>query len=98
MLKAIFCLNKIFLSTNKNFNLFQIIEFDDGTPATLSQLAKDVATFLKWAGEPEHDTRKKMFLKISLIMPLLFGVIYYLKRFKFSVIKSRKWAYKPVKK
>lgn len=43
----------------------EIIEYSDGTPATLSQLAKDVCTFLKWAGEPEHDTRKRMFLKVG---------------------------------
>jgi hypothetical protein len=36
-----------------------------GTPATLSQLAKDVAIFLKWAGEPEHDERKRLALKVS---------------------------------
>ncbi|KAF8792300.1 Cytochrome c1 like protein [Argiope bruennichi] len=41
----------------------EIIEYSDGTPATLSQLAKDVCTFLKWAAEPEHDTRKRMFIK-----------------------------------
>lgn len=45
----------------------EIIEYSDGTPATLSQLAKDVCTFLKWAAEPEHDTRKKMFIKVSCV-------------------------------
>jgi len=29
------------------------VEFDDGTPATISQMAKDVTTFLSWAAEPE---------------------------------------------
>merc|ERR1712107_455754 len=38
----------------------EIIEYDDGTPATQSQLAKDVCTFLVWAASPEHDMRKKM--------------------------------------
>merc|ERR1712122_336214 len=36
----------------------EVIEYDDGTPATQSQLAKDVCTFLVWAGSPEHDMRK----------------------------------------
>jgi hypothetical protein len=44
--------------------VMQVIEYSDGTPATASQLAKDVSTFLKWAAEPEHDTRKQMALKV----------------------------------
>jgi len=35
-----------------------------GTPATASQLAKDVSTFLRWAQELEHDDRKRMGLKV----------------------------------
>jgi Cytochrome C1 family len=42
----------------------QVIEYSDGTPATASQLAKDVAAFLRWTSEPEHDQRKKMALKV----------------------------------
>merc|ERR1712051_603127 len=41
----------------------EIIEYDDGTPATQSQLAKDVCTFLVWAASPEHDMRKRMAIK-----------------------------------
>lgn len=36
-----------------------IIEYEDGTPATQSQLAKDVCTFLTWSASPEMDIRKK---------------------------------------
>ena len=44
-----------------------------GIPATTSQMAKDVVTFLSWASEPEHDVRKKMGMQVgrdvSLLMP-----------------------------
>ena len=43
----------------------EIIEYDDGTPATQSQVAKDVCTFLTWAASPEHDMRKKMAIKVT---------------------------------
>merc|ERR1712072_1289624 len=39
------------------------VEYDDGTSATESQMAKDVTTFLAWAAEPEHDERKLMGVK-----------------------------------
>ncbi|XP_076670070.1 uncharacterized protein LOC143369690 isoform X2 [Andrena cerasifolii] len=39
------------------------IEYDDGTPATESQMAKDVVEFLSWTASPEHNTRKIMTLK-----------------------------------
>ncbi|XP_060632017.2 cytochrome c1, heme protein, mitochondrial [Anolis sagrei] len=75
----------------------EILEFEDGTPATMSQIAKDVCTFLRWAAEPEHDHRKRMGLKVLLIGGLLVPLTYYLKRHKWSVLKSRKIAYRPPK-
>lgn len=43
----------------------ELIEYSDGTPATASQLAKDVSTFLSWCASPEHDERKLTALKVS---------------------------------
>ncbi|XP_077209673.1 cytochrome c1, heme protein, mitochondrial [Paroedura picta] len=75
----------------------EILEFEDGTPPTMSQIAKDVCTFLRWAAEPEHDDRKRMGLKMLLISALLIPLAYYLNRHKWSVLKSRKIAYRPPK-
>ncbi|XP_038069434.1 cytochrome c1, heme protein, mitochondrial-like [Patiria miniata] len=72
----------------------EIIEYEDGTPATLSQLAKDVSCFLRWSAEPEHDQRKRMGLKALMILSMILAASYYMKRQKWSVLKSRKIAYR----
>ena len=38
-----------------------------GTPATQSQLAKDVTTFLTWAGEPYYDSKKALEFKVHIM-------------------------------
>ncbi|XP_073536077.1 cytochrome c1, heme protein, mitochondrial [Phyllobates terribilis] len=75
----------------------EVLEYEDGTPATMSQVAKDVCTFLRWASEPEHDDRKRMGLKIVLMSSFIISVLYYMKRHRWSVLKSRKLVYKPPK-
>lgn len=75
----------------------EVMEYSDGTPATASQLAKDVATFLKWTAEPEHDDRKRMLIKAIGMFTILIGLSYYVKRLKWSVIKTRKIEYRPKK-
>ncbi|KAK0217990.1 cytochrome c1, component of the mitochondrial respiratory chain [Armillaria fumosa] len=72
-----------------------IVEYDDGTPATTSQMAKDVTTFLNWAAEPEHDERKKYGIKAVILFSTLFALSVYIKRFKWTTIKNRKIFYDP---
>ncbi|KAI8078243.1 cytochrome C1 family-domain-containing protein [Gilbertella persicaria] len=74
-----------------------LVEYEDGTPATTSQMAKDVCTFLAWSAEPEHDERKKMGMKATVILVGLTALSIYLKRFKWAPIKSRKIVYNPPK-
>jgi len=76
----------------------EALEYEDGTPPTQSQLTKDVCTFLKWASEPEHDTRKQMALKALMMFSLLTAITYYVKRHKWSTLKTRKIAFKPTSK
>jgi len=73
------------------------VEYDDGPPATVAQMAKDVCTFLRFSAEPEHDTRKRMGLKCLLIFSMLIPLTYYAKRHKWSVLKSKKIAFKQPK-
>ncbi|MCJ1354029.1 MAG: cytochrome c1 [Icmadophila ericetorum] len=72
-----------------------LVEYEDGTPATASQMAKDVVEFLNWSAEPEMDERKKMGLKTMIIITALFGLSVWVKRYKWSPVKTRKIVYNP---
>lgn len=65
-------------------------EYDDGTIATESQQAKDVVAFLAWAAEPEMDDRKLMGTKFMLAIALCWITAAYYKRWKWSILKSRR--------
>ncbi|EEH51687.1 uncharacterized protein MICPUCDRAFT_49131 [Micromonas pusilla CCMP1545] len=66
------------------------VEYDDGTPATETQMAKDVTTFLAWAAEPEADDRKLMGAKVMFMFALVLTQAVYYKRWMWSPLKTRK--------
>ncbi len=61
-----------------------LVEYDDGTPASVDQNARDVSAFLMWAAEPHLEDRKKTGFRV-LIFLVLFGAMVYLT-------KRRIWA------
>lgn len=69
------------------------VEYEDGTPATETQMAKDVATFLAWVSEPEHDERKKSGLQFMLAVGVGLVLSGFYKRFRWSIFKTRKITY-----
>jgi ubiquinol-cytochrome c reductase cytochrome c1 subunit len=56
------------------------VDFEDGTPATVEQMAHDVTTFLAWAASPELEARKRLGLKVLIFLVVLTGMLYALKR------------------
>ncbi|KAJ4974699.1 hypothetical protein NE237_007873 [Protea cynaroides] len=66
------------------------VEYEDGTPATESQMGKDVVSFLSWAAEPEMEERKLMGFKWIFVLSLALLQAGYYRRLKWSVVKSRK--------
>lgn len=56
------------------------VEFADGTPATVDQMARDVVTFLSWAAEPEMEERKRMGVKVMIFLVVLTALLFALKR------------------
>jgi ubiquinol-cytochrome c reductase cytochrome c1 subunit len=57
-----------------------LVEYEDGTAATTSQMAKDVVEFLNWAAEPEMDDRKRMGWKVVIISSALTALSIWVKR------------------
>jgi ubiquinol-cytochrome c reductase cytochrome b/c1 subunit len=56
------------------------VTYDDGSPATVAQYAKDVTTFLMWTAEPHMEARKKLGLQVFVFLILLTGLLYFTKK------------------
>lgn len=56
------------------------VEFADGTRATVSQMARDVTTFMAWAAEPELEQRRQMGIRVLIFLTILGGLTYAVKR------------------
>jgi ubiquinol-cytochrome c reductase cytochrome c1 subunit len=53
-----------------------IVEYSDGTQASVDQMAKDVTTFLTWAAEPELEERHRTGVKVIIYLILLTTLVY----------------------
>lgn len=69
------------------------VEYEDGTPATEMQMAKDIAAFLAWTAEPEHDDRKQSGFQVMVALAVMVGITGFYKRWKWSIFKTRKISY-----
>jgi ubiquinol-cytochrome c reductase cytochrome c1 subunit len=48
-----------------------IVEYADGTPATVEQMAADVTEFLAWSSDPKMEQRKSAGLMTMLYLTIL---------------------------
>lgn len=56
------------------------VTYDDGTKATIEQMARDVSAFLMWAAEPKLEARYAMGFKVIVFLIILSGLLYAAKR------------------
>jgi ubiquinol-cytochrome c reductase cytochrome c1 subunit len=56
------------------------VEFPDGTPASIANMARDVVQFLAWAAEPKMEERKRIGVKVMLFVLVLTALLYAVKR------------------
>jgi len=71
------------------------VEYEDGTPASVPQMAKDVAVFLAWCAEPEADERKKFGMQAMVVLGSAVVFAAYYKRWKWNLIKTRRISWIP---
>jgi ubiquinol-cytochrome c reductase cytochrome c1 subunit len=63
------------------------VQYDDGTPTTLDQHAKDVAAFLMWTAEPKLVERKHLGFMAMIFLVVLTVLLYLTKRQIWSKVK-----------
>mmetsp|Transcript_35107 Transcript_35107/g.88903 ORF Transcript_35107/g.88903 Transcript_35107/m.88903 type:complete len:316 (-) Transcript_35107:434-1381(-) len=65
-------------------------DYDDGTPASASQQAKDVTTFLTWTCYPFQDEMRVMGIKACVTLLAIIGFVSYSKRLRWAPLKSQR--------
>ena len=56
------------------------VTYDDGSPATVAQYAKDVTTFLMWTAEPHMEARKRARPAGVRVPDPAHGLLYFTKK------------------
>jgi len=56
------------------------VTYDDGTPQTVEQYAKDVTAFLMWTAEPHMEARKRIGFQVMIFLLVFAGLLYFTKK------------------
>ena len=72
-----------------------MVEYEDGTPATTSQMAKDVINFLRWTAEPEYDDRRIAWWKCTATSGLMLVALFHVcqKQANWRIYQRIKYRY-----
>ncbi len=64
-----------------------VVAYQDGTPSTVDNYAKDVVAFLSWSADPSLDTRKRIGWQVILYLIVTTGLLYLGKKRIWAGIK-----------
>lgn len=67
------------------------VEYEDGTPNSISQMSKDVTEYLAWSSSMELDERHLMGVKTLTLLAFITATTFYWKKWKWSYVKTRKF-------
>ena len=65
-----------------------LVEYGDGTSATVEQMSKDVTTFLMWSAEPHLEARHQMGFKAIVYLIILTILVYFSMKKIWSRVES----------
>ncbi len=66
-----------------------LVEYADGTNASVEQMSKDVTTFLMWAAEPHLEARHQMGFKAIVYLIILTTLVYFSMKRIWSGVKTK---------
>lgn len=64
------------------------VDYDDGSPQTVDQYAKDISAFMMWAAEPHLAERKSMGFKVLLFLAIFAVLLYFVKKQVWAGLKT----------
>ena len=65
-----------------------LVEYADGTEATVEKMSKDITTFLMWAAEPHLESRHRMGFKAIVYLIILTILVYFSMKRIWSRVES----------
>ncbi|MBL6642185.1 MAG: cytochrome c1 [PS1 clade bacterium] len=60
--------------------LEELVEYSDGTEATVEQMSMDVTHFLNWTAEPELEQRKRLGFMVLIYLTIFAGLMFFSMR------------------
>ena len=78
--------NKIKMSNQLSDGL---VEYSDGTNASVEQMAKDITTFLAWSAEPKLEERHKFGFRVISYLIILTILVYFSMKKIWSRIETK---------
>jgi ubiquinol-cytochrome c reductase cytochrome c1 subunit len=66
-----------------------LVEYSDGTTASVEQMSKDVTTFLMWSAEPHLESRHQMGFKAIMYLIILTILVYFSMKKIWSRIETK---------
>jgi len=64
-----------------------MVQYDDGTEATVDQMAKDIASFLTWAAEPSLGRRHELGFKVLVFLGVWLIIMFFSNRKVWAPLK-----------